>query len=153
MHPLDTSMSLRRPREEVFAFFADAANLQRITPPELRFTILTLPPISLAVGTLVDYKLRLWGLPLRWQTRIALWDPPQEFVDEQLHGPYTVWIHTHRFHEREGVTTIEDQVRYRLPFGLLGEVAYPLVRAQLGRIFRYRREERRRYFAGSIDGA
>ena len=87
-------------------------------------------------GTLIDYRLRLFRVPLRWQARIARWQPPTGFVDEQLHGPYRVWEHTHRFREEEETTVIEDVVRYRLPFG---EVFHPLVRLQLERIFRFRR--------------
>lgn len=151
MHTFQTSMSLPLPREQVFTFFADAGNLQRITPPELGFTILTPQPIRLAEGSLIDYKLRLFGLPVRWQTRITHWEPPQQFVDEQLRGPYKLWIHTHRFYEQEDLTTIEDEVQYSLPLWPLGEVAYPIVRAQLHRIFQYRQKIIRKDLVGSVE--
>lgn len=151
LHTLTTSTRLPLPHEEVFAFFADAANLQRITPPELRFEILTPQPISMQEGALIEYRLRLFGIPLRWQARIAHWKPPTEFVDEQVHGPYRLWEHTHRFHYDGQATTIEDIVHYRLPFWPLGEVIHPLVRLQLRRIFRFRQAAVRSCLLGDSD--
>ena len=153
MPRLHAELDLARPIDEVFAFFADAANLERITPPELGFRILTPGPIAIRAGTLIDYELSLFGLKFRWQTEIRDWNPPHHFVDVQLRGPYRQWIHTHRFEAIAGGTRIVDDVDYALPLWPAGEIAQPIVKLQLGRIFRYRSEATRRLIAGVSSSA
>ena len=133
---LETALWLPRPPGEVFPFFADASNLEAITPPLLRFEILTPGPIAMRPGCLIDYRLRLRGCPLRWRTEITAWEPPHGFVDEQRRGPYRAWVHEHRFEDRDGGTRVTDGVRYRVPGGAL--VDRLLVRRDLRRIFEYR---------------
>jgi ligand-binding SRPBCC domain-containing protein len=112
----ETSLWLPRPRKGVFEFFADALNLEEITPPWLQFHVVTPAPIQIHQGATIDYKLRIRGIPVRWRTRITAWDPPARFVDEQVQGPYRLWIHEHRFTEKEGGTLCEDMVKY-FPLG------------------------------------
>lgn len=138
VHHLRRTQTVPAGIDEVFAFFADATNLERITPPELRFRILTPTPIDIREGTLIDYRLSLFGVPFGWKTRISAWQPPVMFVDEQLRGPYAQWIHTHTFEAVPEGTRLDDHVAYRLPFHPLGSVALPLVRRQVEHIFDYR---------------
>ena len=136
---IETSIELEAPLEQVFAFFAAAENLEAITPPELRFRIETALPIPMRSGVEIDYGLKLWGIPVGWRTLISRWEPPTLFVDEQVWGPYRRWVHTHRFTALGPTRTlIVDRVEYALPWPPLGLVARPVVRWQLGRIFRYR---------------
>jgi len=140
-HILTRELTLDLPRREAFEFFANAANLERITPPELNFHIITPQPIVIEQGTLIDYKLSMRGLPMKWRTEISVWNPPFEFVDQQLSGPYRQWIHRHTFTEAgPSKTFMLDEVRYRLPFEPFGDLAHFFVRRELDYIFDYRQK-------------
>lgn len=140
LHRFKTSATLPLGIDETFRFFADASNLEIITPPELCFRIATPQPFEITEGTEIDYRLRLYGVPLNWRSRITNWSPPHRFVDQQIQGPYRLWVHIHRFHERNGHSEIVDELCYQLPLWPFGEIVYPLVAAQLRRIFAFRKQ-------------
>lgn len=126
--------------ERTFAFFSDAANLEAITPSFLHFRILTAFPIEMSQGTLIEYRLRLFGAPVHWLTRIEEWQPGRFFTDVQVRGPYALWVHRHRFTPRDGGTLVEDRVEYRLPAAPLSAPVHALfVRPTIERIFAHRR--------------
>jgi ligand-binding SRPBCC domain-containing protein len=129
-----------RPLDEVFEFFSNAENLERLTPSFLNFEILSPLPIQMRVGARIAYKLKLWGVTLRWLTLIEAWDPPQSFVDTQIRGPYQRWHHLHQFESTaDGGTLMTDKVELQVPLGPLGVIAYyAFVRRSLDEIFRYR---------------
>ena len=139
-HVLTREQRLPAPPADVFPFFADADNLEAITPDWLGFRIVTPRPIEMRVGALIEYRLRLHGLPVSWLTRIEEWEPGARFVDSQLSGPYKLWHHTHEFApDGAGGTLMRATVRYALPLGPLGEVAHRLfVARDLGAIFDHR---------------
>lgn len=155
-HVLERVQLIPRPRGEVFPFFADARNLERITPPWLRFRIVTEGEIRMAPGTLIDYRLSLYGVRFSWRTRIERFEPGVAFVDLQVRGPYRLWHHTHTFEDAQGgaATRMTDRVEYELPMGPLGSVAHAaFVRHALGRIFDYRREAVERALAREVTAA
>jgi ligand-binding SRPBCC domain-containing protein len=147
-HTLTFVQQVPRGLPEVFAFFSRAENLEAITPSWLHFKVLAITPEPIRQGTLISYSLRLHGVPLRWTSRIAEWDPPRRFVDLQLRGPYKLWRHEHHFEARDGGTLITDTVSLALPLGVLGQIAYRVrVHAQVNEIFAFRESKIRALFS------
>jgi ligand-binding SRPBCC domain-containing protein len=136
-HHLYTELWLPHPREQIFDFFADPRNLQRITPDWLHFEMISAPEVTMAKGALLDYRLKLRGIPLRWQSEITAWEPPCRFVDRQTQGPYSLWLHEHTFREERHGTTVGDHVEYAARGGSL--VRRFLIEPDLEKIFRYRK--------------
>ena len=141
VHELVVEQELALGVERVFPFFADAGNLEAITPPLLNFRILTPRPIEMKPGTLIDYTLKIRGVPVRWRTLISVFEPPYRFVDEQVKGPYRLWRHTHTFERTaSGGTLIRDRVEYELPRVPGRSIVHKLlVRPDLEKIFAYRK--------------
>ena len=139
VHTLRHEQLVPRPLQEVFEFFSDAGNLEKITPHWLRFRILTPGEIEIRPGTLLDYRLKWHGFPVAWRTEIEMWDPPRASSDVQIRGPYKLWHHTHTFTAEAGGTRMVDVVTYQLPLGILGAMAHRLgVRRDLEQVFDYR---------------
>jgi ligand-binding SRPBCC domain-containing protein len=136
---LRTALRLPLPRSEVFSFFSDAANLEAITPPSLRFRILTPLPIAMEPGAQIDYRLRIRGLPVRWRSEIPVWEPPVRFVDKQRRGPYRWWRHEHLFYAQGDETLVLDRVRYGVRGGCA--VNRIFVAPELAQIFAFRRQK------------
>jgi len=137
-YSLAAELWLPRPLDKVFPFFSEASNLEMLTPPWLKFEVLTPSPVVMRSGTIIDYRIKIHGVPIRWQTEIVEWDPPHRFVDLQLSGPYTLWHHAHTFTERDGGTLCCDEVRYRPRGGAW--MNWLFVRRDVERIFQYRQQ-------------
>jgi ligand-binding SRPBCC domain-containing protein len=135
----DSEQLVPRPLEEVFAFFSDPHNLQRITPPWLDFEVLGLSDRQMREGLLIDYRLRIHGIPIRWRSEVTAWDPPRRFVDEQRRGPYRLWIHEHTFEARGDSTLVRDHVQYSVPGGVIVQKLF--VARDVRRIFAFRRQK------------
>jgi hypothetical protein len=144
---LHSEVWLPQPLEEVFAFFSDARNLERLTPPWLRFEVLTPGAGPVRAGMLIDYRLRLHGFPIRWRSEITAWEPPHRFVDEQRHGPYRRWVHEHTFETGKGGTLAVDHVEYAVLGG--SWVNGLFVAPDLRRVFAFRRKTLLEIFGGA----
>lgn len=141
-YEIKTDITLSSSLDETFALFAEASNLEALTPPELQFQILTPLPIEMKQGAHIKYRLKLFGIPFNWLTEITHWEPGVRFVDEQISGPFRLWVHEHDFSAVDDSSTrIRDRVRYGLPLEPLGRLAHPIVRSRLDRIFRFREEK------------
>ena len=146
---LERVTRITAPLDEVFEFFGEPRNLERITPPWLGFEIVSMPDGVLKQGDRIEYRIRLFGIPVRWVTRIVSWRENESFEDLQERGPYAYWLHLHRFEEVDGGIRMTDRVEYRLPFGMLGWwVAGWWVRRRLDEIFDYRSRVIQEAFAG-----
>jgi ligand-binding SRPBCC domain-containing protein len=143
---LTTELALPRPVDEVFAFFAEARNLEALTPPWLRFQVVTPGVIEMRVGTTIDYRLRVRGFPVTWRSEITVWEPGSRFVDVQRSGPYRFWVHEHTFLDRGSGTLATDTVDYAAPGGWVANRL--LVASDLRRIFEYRQRALRARFGG-----
>lgn len=139
-YKLERTQVIERSRSETFAFFSDASNLERITPPFLRFRMVTPRPIGMEAGTILEYELAMFGVRLHWKSLIERWTPEESFVDVQLKGPYSLWRHTHTFEELdENRTLMRDHVEYGIPLSILGRIAHAIfVKHSLKKIFDYR---------------
>ena len=144
-HLYHSELFLPRPLDEVFAFFSDAANLERLTPPLLNFHILTPQPVAMKPGARIEYRLRIHGIPIRWESEITVWDPPHRFIDEQRRGPYRLWHHEHTFEPRGAGTLVRDQVTYAVLGGSL--INRFFVAPDVRRIFSFREEILRKLFS------
>ena len=152
-HIFEAETLIDAPLAEVFSFFSDAGNLARLTPATLDFKIHTPMPLEMREGALIDYTIRLHGIPMKWRTIIRRWAPGREFVDEQLRGPYRKWVHHHRFEAvGENRTRMRDRVEYAIPFPPFGEIALPWVRSEIRGIFEFRERTIREIFK-AIDAA
>jgi len=152
-HVVEREQFVPRPLHEVFSFFADAANLERITPPKLHFRILSRLPVDMHPGAVIDYQLSLFGVPFRWRTLIESFDVGRQFIDVQLRGPYRSWRHVHDFESVAGGTRMRDRVDYEMPLGPLGEVANVVfVTRQVEDIFDFRRNVIQDVFASGPRG-
>ena len=145
IHRFEREATLPFPLERVFDFFSRAENLGLLTPPWLSFHILTPLPIRMCEGALIDYRIRVRGIPMKWRSEITVWEPPYRFVDEQLRGPYRLWHHEHRFSEVDGGTKVEDRVKYAVLGGSLVDRWF--VAPDVGRIFDYRQQRLHELFA------
>lgn len=147
MHEFKQTTILQHPIEQVYAFFSNAENLEKITPPLLGFQIITPTPIEIQKGCLIDYKLKIHGFPLRWRTLISHWEPPYRFVDQQLKGPYRQWIHEHTFEaiEEGAATRMTDHVQYSM---FVGWLLHRWVRKDIETIFNYRIQVIKELFPG-----
>ncbi len=150
IYTLKNEQEIERPLREVFSFFENPENLAILTPKSLNFKILTPSPIIMKAGALIDYTIQVLGIEQRWTTLITSYEPPFRFVDEQIKGPYAFWHHTHTFSETSAGTLIKDEVRYAIPFGLVGTLAQEIfVKKELDKIFRFRAETIERHFQSS----
>ncbi len=148
---LRSEVTLPASRDTLFEFFSDAFQLEKITPPWLNFQVLTPAPIQIQTGTLIDYRLRLRVIPIRWRTEISSWNPPHSFTDRQLKGPYYLWEHFHKFEEVDGGTLVTDEVRYQVPGAALVHSLF--VKRELRKIFQYRHDRMVELFSHANDGS
>jgi len=151
-YELKRNQFIPQPIDQVFSFFSKPENLEKITPQNLHFSILTSIPIEMKTGQVIDYLIRLKGVKIYWSSIISSYDPPHSFVDEQIRGPFTNWVHSHSFKEKNGGTIIIDHVKYSIPFGLIGRIAnYFFVKNDLADIFDYREKTTMEIFNNHYD--